>query len=712
MQIPFLFARDRAEIENRKDHPTFDPKTGQSPTQLDAALAQIAASGQPHGAVKAQMIAYLLDHAPLELSPCDLFADRIDHGDRILRIRRQWDAEARARILPDLGAPCGAYTAAPDFSHTCPDWASILSLGIPGTIRALAQGARDADPAHRPFFDDALTVWNALRRLSLRFADAADAFAQTHPAAACMAENFRAIAAYAPRTLYEAFQLMLLVYRTQTHVEGENVRSFGRLDALLLRFPTDDATDELLRYFFTRLNDFQVDANLPFTVCGTGMDGNPQAEALVLRMLRIYGELGNYSPKIQVRVSATTPKSVLTAVCRLIRAGSNSFVLCNDAVIIDALMRSGVARADAENYVLIGCYEPGAMGVQTPCTCAGRVSLPKAVEVALNGGRDLRTDAPVGLPCAGDFPDFDAFFAEVIRQGRYFADRTIQMMKSIEATYPAVNPSPLYSGGMAASRANGTDIYAGGARYNDTSVNVFGCATAADALAAIRRLVFTAHTLTLPQLREILRRDWDGHEWLRQRCIRKMPKFGCGDCAVDTLADRLLGAVADRINGQPNGRGGTFRAGAFSIDWCTSFGVLTAASADGRHSGDPLSKNIGATTGADREGVTALIESVCAIDGRRLPNGTVLDVVLHPSAVSGEDGLAAMISLIQTFLADGGYAIQLNLFDPDVLRKAQRHPDAYRTLQVRVCGWNAYFVDLSQTDQDDFIRRAESNAES
>ncbi len=716
MRIPFRFARDRAEIENRKDHPVFDPATGQSPAQLDAALAEIASSGRPHGDVKAEMLAYLLDHAPLELSPCDLFADRIDHGGRIQRYRSQWSEAARAASPEnwsetDVGAVCGAYSGDEDFSHTCPDWASLLTLGLPGTVQALEDGRRAADDAHRPFFDRALTVWRAMIRLALRFANAADAYAASHPASACMAENFRAIAARAPQTMYEAMQLVLLVYRMQTHVECENVRSFGRLDVLLLRYPTDDTTDELLRYFFTRLNDFQIDPNLPFTICGIGADGDPAAEALVLRMLRIYGELGNYSPKIQVRLSDRTPESILMAVCRLIRAGSSSFVLCSDRVIVEALVRSGVARADAENYVLIGCYEPGAMGVQTPCTCAGRVSLPKAVETALNGGRDLRTDTLVGLPCADEFADFDAFFAEVVRQGQYFADQSMRRIRAIEACYPEINPSPLYSGGMAVCRAKGIDIYAGGAQYNDTSINVFGTGTAADALAAIRQLVFAEHALTLVQLREILRADWAGQEPLRLRCVRKMPKFGCGDPAVDTVANELLCAVVDRINRQPNGRGGMFRSGAFSVDWCTTFGRLTAASADGRRCGAPLSKNIGAVTGADREGITALVESACAIDGRRLANGTVLDAVLHPSAVAGADGLAAMIGLVRTFIASGGYAIQLNIFDPAVLRDAQRNPDAYRTLQVRVCGWNAYFVDLARAEQDDFIRRSESGAE-
>lgn len=717
MQLPFTFARDRAEIENRKDHPTYDPNTGESPELLETALRKINNSGAPRGEIKARMLAYLLDHAPLEISPCDLFADRIAHGNLIRQFRSKWSAvyrTAHPEVMADTdpGVRCGAYSGDEDFSHTCPDWESLLTLGLPGTVQALETGRAAADDAHRSFYENALIAYRALIRLTLRFAAAADAYAGVYPTAALMAENFRAIANRAPESLYEAMQLMLLIYRTQTHVEAENVRSFGRLDALFLRYPTEPETaDELFRYFFTRLNDFQIDANIPFTICGIGVDGNPEAEKLTLQMLRIYGELGNYSPKIQVRISDRTPESVLSAVCSRIRSGSSSFVFCNDRIVTDALTESGLEQADAENYVMIGCYEPGAMGIQTPCTCAGRVSLPKAVECALNGGRDLITGEMIGQPCAADFSDFDAFYTEAVQQALYFADQSMRRIRVIEQHYPEVNPSPLFSGGMAASRARGVDIYAGGAKYNDSSINVFGTATATDALIAIRQLVYTEHALTLTQLREILKSDWIGQEKLRLRCAHKLPKYGCGNPEVDAIANRMLTAVARHINHQPNGRGGTFRTGAFSIDWCVDFGRKTGASADGRRCGDPLSKNIGAVTGADREGVTAHMESACSIDCRKLANGTVLDLVLHPSAVAGTDGLTAMCGLIRTFMKKDGMAVQMNILDPAALREAQRDPEKYRTLQIRLCGWNVYFVNLSRTDQDDFIRRSESAAD-
>jgi len=137
------------------------------------------------------------------------------------------------------------------------------------------------------------------------------------------------------------------------------------------------------------------------------------------------------------------------------------------------------------------------------------------------------------------------------------------------------------------------------------------------------------------------------------------------------------------------------------------FGKTTGALPDGRLAEEPLSKNLNAVTGMDREGVTALINSVTAIDFTRYPNGSVLDLLLHPSAVRGEEGLEAMIGLVRAYFAQGGFAVQFNIFDADTLREAREHPERHANLQVRVCGWNVHFVNLSDTEQEMFIAQAE-----
>ena len=163
------------------------------------------------------------------------------------------------------------------------------------------------------------------------------------------------------------------------------------------------------------------------------------------------------------------------------------------------------------------------------------------------------------------------------------------------------------------------------------------------------------------------------------------------------------------VNNKPNNRGGVFKAALFCIDYFVGYGQKTMATPDGRKAGEVLSKNLCSTVGMDKSGITALINSAANIDHSKFPNGTVLDIVLHPSAVSGEAGLNAFYTLLKTYFVKGGMALHGNVFNSEDLKKAQKNPDKYKNLQVRVCGWNAYFVNLTKEEQDCFIKQAENN---
>ena len=158
--------------------------------------------------------------------------------------------------------------------------------------------------------------------------------------------------------------------------------------------------------------------------------------------------------------------------------------------------------------------------------------------------------------------------------------------------------------------------------------------------------------------------------------------------------------------GRPNGRGGIFKPGLFSIDHCIPLGEATGATPDGRHAGDPLSRNTGAVSGKDKNGVTALMRSASALCQDRFPNVTVLDIMLHPSAVSGEDGSGILLSLVKSYFSLGGFSIHGNVVSAETLEAAKREPEKYSTLQVRLCGWNVYFVNLPEKAQDELIRQA------
>ena len=246
-----------------------------------------------------------------------------------------------------------------------------------------------------------------------------------------------------------------------------------------------------------------------------------------------------------------------------------------------------------------------------------------------------------------------------------------------------------------------------GAKYNNSSIAGVGLGTAVDSLLAIKKLVFDERILTLSQLNAIMKDNWAGQEALRLTVKNKYPKYGMGNPEADRYAAALVKELARQINGQPNARGGKYRLGMFTITSRWEMGAHLAATPDGRLAGETTSLNSGASFGADREGVTGQILSVTAIDAADSPNAVVLDVDLHSSAVKGENGLEALYATLKTYLERGGFAIHYNILNADTLRAAQKRPEDYPNLQVRVCGWNMLFSRLPKHQQDEYITRSE-----
>jgi formate C-acetyltransferase len=340
-------------------------------------------------------------------------------------------------------------------------------------------------------------------------------------------------------------------------------------------------------------------------------------------------------------------------------------VLSNDEVQIATMLRHGKTLEDARKYLLIGCYEPAVEGKEISCTMACRLNLPKAVELAMNNGVDPRSGERVG-PATGDvatFTDFAAFQAAFNAQLVAMAEEAMAQVRTFELDWASVNPSPVLSATMQPCMDNGRDVSAHGTTYNNSGC-MCGCfANAVDSLMAVRQLVFTEHRVTLPELQQILANNWADADDLYFIARERVPKWGNNHPEVDRIGCDVANLLANTITGKPNSRGGIFEAALFSIDYTQMFGRLTGALPDGHRNGEPLAKNCCAMTAMDKRGVTALIHSVTKLDFTGFPDGSVLDIMLHPTAVQGEEGLQALMALIRTYFARGGAAIQFNIFD-------------------------------------------------
>lgn len=691
-------------------------ESGLSREELEKEIGKIEAEAPTRAIAKARMLLLLAEKSRIAVDKHDLFQDKLYGGSLIPDRRWYWEHEVlcgalrEKHLLITFAKEIGVCYALGDYGHTSPNTPLLLKKGFTGLLSLIEKYKKGNTSEQQLFFYEACeTAVNALIVLARRLADAVASYNT-----ACR-DALLSIAERAPETTYEAMQLIILYFFFHEYVGGTRVRTLGRLDVLLTPFYENDLANgrmtredfkTLLRFFLYKFWTAHVPFDLPFCIGGTDENGNEVTNEVTRLIVEVYNELDIHSPKIHVRVSDKTPNDFLLLVLSAIRGGNSSFVFINESVGEKALTAVGIEPEDAKNFVPIGCYEPAVWGKEIGCTGNGNMNLAKAVELVLTGGYDLKTGKRF---CRIPEPkDFDEFLKAVLDTVTLFADTAMDFVKAIEAHYESINPDPLLSSQYEESLRRGVDVFLGGAKYNNSSINVAGIASLTDSVMAVKRLVYEEKRLTLSEFADILKRNWEGNEALREDVLRLPEKYGNGNKAADDLARQIAHHAALAVTNKKNGRGGVFKAGLFSIDRCYEYGSKTMATPDGRRAGDPLSKNLCATTGMDKNGVTGIIRSVTAMDHSLFSNGSVLDVVLHPSTVRGDKGLYAFLGILLTYFKAGGFALHGNVFNAEDLRRAQKDPDSYRTLQVRVCGWNAYFVDLSEKQQNDFIKQAEN----
>jgi formate C-acetyltransferase len=571
------------------------------------------------------------------------------------------------------------------------------------------------------FWEAVAVVYQATIELAGRFAGLARHMIPDHPEHAARLSAIAAACAHVPagppETFYEALQYAWLMHEL-IEMDGQWVRSMGHFDRTFYPYYradvdagrlTRDQAKELIKCLWLKhyARTRGKDNGKNYLFGGQYPDGSDVTNELTYLALEAYEELNTPDPKLSVRFTPQTAGRLYRRVADLIRHGHNSFVLMNDVPAVEALVRRGKTRQDACLYLPIGCYEPAVEGKEVACTMNMTVNLAKGVELALHDGRDPLSGEQIG-PRTGDPRQFTAFehvFDAYARQMNYVLTRSTTHMREHEATWPQVNPSPLIAGTIDDCIARGQDIGEGGAHYNSTGCVGAGLANASDSLLAIKRAVFDEKRFTMAELIDATERNYEGQEAMRQYLANRVPKWGNGDPEADAMARRVADLYCDTIHSRANGRGGGCQAALFTLTAQWTFGRTTGALPDGRKACQALAPGVGATPGRDRKGVTALMHSVTGLDFTQTPNGAVLDVMLHPSAVAGTEGLDAFVSTIKTFFAQGGYALQFNVVDVDTLRRAQRNPEQYATLQVRVTGWSVYFCTLAREEQEQFITR-------
>ena len=655
-----------------------------------------------------EIIEFMLDRCEMYVPDQNRFFVKVDCADIpnvVIRKRRKSLGDL---VPPSLreGMDVLAYTGSYDYSHTTAEWESVIKLGIYGLRNRVSEYAESnsANEGAKDFYEQILRVYNAALRFMKRAADTAALCGKTE-----MSEALLRLTNHAPSNLFEALQTSIVYYHLQQFFDGTYLRTLGRLDKLFYPYYVKEATNEadnLLLDYMREIDRLDAPANIPFVIGGTDEDGKDLINELSYVLLDTYKKADTINTKLHLLCSEHTPVDIIKKAFQYIRDGNNSIVFISDGRVIEALEKQGIEHKDAVGYHVVGCYECGGEGELT-CSCNARVNIPKALELTLNGGRDMLTEKLIGLENSRHFETFDDLCEEFERQLVYLCKCAMKLTDLYESRYAEIHSAPVLSGTYTSALQKGGDLYLDySAKYNSSSLNAIGLATVTDSLAAIKKAVFEDKTVTLGEFTEILRSDWQGKEPFRLLIKNKYPKFGQGDINTDEVAKRIVDVLSDTVSYKPNAKGGKWRLGLFSINWRWDLGEKTAASADGRRSGETLSQNTSASFGADKEGATAHLISAARIDSSKTPNGAIVDIDLHSSAVRGENGINALVASLKSYFELGGFAVHYNVLDTNVLMDAKENPEKYPTLQVRLCGWNVLFSTLSEKEKDEFIARS------
>jgi len=543
------------------------------------------------------------------------------------------------------------------------------------------------------------------------------------------------------RTFHDAIQT-LFMYQTCLCLDANmHGISFGRVDQYLGDFYkadieagrlTPEYAQELMDLFYLKVAEMNkpwsyiaTQSNPGYTsgqlmtLGGVKPDGTDATNEVTFMALQTMGRLLLHDPPQALRIHKGTPPELWEAAIETTKLAGGVPSFENDDLIIPVLMSRGLSLESARNYCLIGCVEPGGCGDEWPA-CGGTgtesyLNMVNALWLAINDGynpmgfmgmppRKERCGLPTGY--LYEMESFDQVLDAYKKQMEFFIKWHASCINAFEYVAREILPQPVVSATMEGCMEKGMDVMYGGAKYNSTGMAGVGIGNVADSLFMIKHLVFDKKICTARELYDALINNWEGYEDLHNYIKNEAPRYGNAIKEVDQYARWAADVFANAVNSCTGPRG-RFSAGLYPVTTNVIFGKMTAATPDGRYAGEPLADGISPVQQMDKKGPTAILVSVSNIDQSKFPNGTLLNMKFHPTALQGEEGVTKLSNLIQTYFDMGGMEVQINVISAETLRDAQKNPDKYKNLIVRVAGFSAYFVELHIDGQNDLIRRTE-----
>ena len=542
------------------------------------------------------------------------------------------------------------------------------------------------------------------------------------------------VPAHAPRDLWEAIQMYWFVHLgTVTELNGWDSMNPGHIDQHLYPFYkkgieegtlTREQAKELISCLWIKFNNQPAPPKVGVTalesgtyndftninIGGVDRDGNSATNDISYMILEVQEELHELQPGLSIHIAENTPDDFLMAGLKVIRQGHGYPSVFNPDTYVKEMTRAGKSIEDAREGGCSGCIEVGAFGKEA-YLLTGYLNTPKILEITLNNGYDPIAKKQLGLK-TGDprtFTSFQQLYDAWHKQMIYFVNLKLSVNNYIERMFSLYAPATFLSLYIDDCIEKGKDYYSGGARYNTTYIQCTGLGTITDCFTTIKKHVFEEHRYTMDQILDACARNFEGEEQMRQYIRNHTPFFGNDDEYADTIAVKVYDDLVDAIEGRPNTRGGKTHLNMLSTTCHNYFGSVCGATPNGRFAHFAISDGTSPAHGSDSHGPTAVVKSLGKLDQTK-SGGTLLNVRFTPALFRRDEDIKKCASLIRTYFKFGGHHIQFNIVDTETLRDAQKHPDLYKDLLVRVAGYSDYFNDMTEQLQNEIIARTENSA--
>nr|MDO8110472.1 pyruvate formate lyase family protein [Candidatus Sigynarchaeota archaeon] len=647
----------------------------------------------------------------------------------------------RGEYVPDISlealkaSSAGLFQAgATPENHTIIGYEKVLKLGFNGILDELNKREKalvwrnPTSILQRQLIECLREIVEPACRMGERYAEAAEKLILTIKSEERkrelreIADTCRRVPREPARSFRDAVQALWFAHVINTWEDGINANSLGRLDQILYpyykhdvetRKLTEDGAFEIICSLWLKLyRDYDVQQA---QIGGLRRDGKDATNELSFLMLDATDALG-FIRCLSVRYHKGMPVDFLRRSLEVVKKGMGIPFFFNDDVLVPALVDHGVILEDARDYGAIGCVEITIPGKCNPHAVSNQVNLLKCLELALNNGAPFPLGSspvdPVG-PNTGDAANletFEALMSAYEAQVSHFIDMACAESNRLELRHALQKPMPFKTLLTEGCLDSGRDFNQGGALYNWHETMLFGIPNVADALEAIRELVFNQKRFTLVELIDQLRSNWASNndlssgELVRMACANKAAKYGNDQDSVDQLAARVMKHACDCLMEQRGIFKGGFLPQPFTFLWLIDHGRRTGASADGRRARDNLAYSLSPHQGRDMNGLTAMLNSLAKLPHKMAAGGPSAIIEVDPVLFNAKN-MDLMVSLVKTAFDKGVPQMQFNVIDEKTLIDAMQHPELHQNLMVRVSGFSQRFVVLDKALQEHIIAR-------